>query len=174
MNKNAKARMEEIARIAREEVNNDGRYGKMFEIECRSINSRKVKVAKQGETDVFVKVGKGTVKAEAKTNGGRVESLYSAKAPKFVIYKMDYNLKHPACKSKGEWYERRTTEPLLIPTELFLRKLSEFGALKSTNGKNPETAIQVSNKKFYEWLCDYPVIYDNKHRFELWEFDGLD
>lgn len=167
------SRENEIERHASNTID-DGRYGRVFELECARASSRKCRVSKQGEADVYIKYGKGYVKAECKTNGGRIESLLNGNnTAKFVIYRLDFTQKHKACKSKPAWEEVRHIEPVIIPTELFIKALRKFGAIKSTNGVNPELAIQPSSKKWYEWLKDYPVEYHNDWDYEASDFEGL-
>lgn len=173
MTKYEKLRKENMARY-RENIGHDsGAYGRIFELECASANSRKTHVGLNGEADLYVKFERGTVKAECKTNGGRIEALYSAKAPKFVIYRLDLTIKHKAGKHTSEHEEVRSIAPVIIPTALFLSKLEEFGAVKSTNGTNPERAIQVSSKKWFGWLSAYPVEYHSDWTYTAEDFEGL-
>ena len=167
------SRKNEIERHANNIID-DGRYGRVFELECARASSRKCRVSKQGEADVYIKYGKGYVKAECKTNGGRIESLLNGNnTAKFVIYRLDFTQKHKACKSKPAWEEVRHIDPVIIPTELFIEALRKFGAIKSTNGVNPELAIQPSSKKWYEWLKDYPVTYHTDKGYSEIDFEDL-
>lgn len=152
----------------------DGRLGRAFELECASRYSRKVRVSKQGQADVFIKYERGNYAAECKTNGGRIEALRAANAPKFVIYRLDFIQKHKASKSKPAWNEVRHIDPVLVPTKVFLAALDRFGATKSTNGDHPEEAIQVSSKKFYEWLLDWPIPFDPSLHYTADDFEGLE
>ena len=174
MTKAQKARIEEMARHA-SHFWDDGRNGRIFELWCASEYSRKTRVSKQGQPDIYVKVGKGTVKAEAKTNGGRIEALRSPNAPRFVLYKLDFVQKHKPSKKYPEGYEEeRHVSPVIIPTEVFLAALDRFGATKSTNGTHPEEAIQVSSKKFYNWLLDWPIPFAPDLRYTEDDFEGLE
>ena len=172
MNKYEKARLDNMERIAKQ-VNNSGRLGQMFELYCRAPQSKKTAVAKQGEVDLYVKYEKGIATAEAKTNGGRIEGLRHSKV-RFVIYAMNFTQKHAATKKHGAWEEKRIIDPVIIPTAVFLSALDRFHATKSTNGRNPEEAIQVSSKKFYEWLKEWPVTYDKNTRYTADDFQGLE
>lgn len=172
--KEARIRQAEIARHLDNAGHDDGAYGRAFELECASARSRKTHVGLNGETDVYVKVGKGTVKAECKTNGGRIESLLTgANRSKYVIYRLDLVIEHKAGKFKPAWIEYRHVDPVIIPVGLFIEALTKFGAIKSTNGKNPERAIQVSSKKWYEWLLDYPITYKPELRYTEDDFESL-
>jgi hypothetical protein len=168
-----KHRNAEIARHLANADHDDGAFGRVFELECASASSRKVRVSKQGQADVYIRLGRGNVKAECKTNGGRIESLRKAGAPRFVIYRLDYVQKHKAGKNTEAWEEHREIDPVVIPTEVFLAALDRFGATKSTNGKNPEEAIQVSSKKFFEWLLDWPIPYEPGTVYTMDDFEGL-
>lgn len=149
-------------------ANDDGRFGRAFELECASAYSRKSRVGLNGEKDVYIHFEKGNVPAECKTNGGRIASLLADNAPKFVIYRYRY-----VAKLKGG-DEVREIDPVIIPTEVFISRLIEFNAIKSTNGKNPEPAIQVSNKKFFEWLLDWPIPYTPGTHYTADDFEGLE
>ena len=173
MTKAESIRIANIERYARNIGTDPGAAGRIFELSCASKYSRKTAVAKQGETDLYIKFGKGSVKAECKTNGGRIEALYAPNAPRFVIYKLDFVQKHKAGKHTAAYDEERHIDPVVIPTALFLAKLEEFGAIKSTNGKNPELAIQPSSKKWFEWLLDWPIAYNPEWRYTEDDFEGL-
>lgn len=174
---------ERHANMARYLMNNadDGRFGRAFELNCARLNSHKTSVSKQGQVDVSVKFidGNGKVKyvpCEAKINGGRVDELLNGSKAKYVIYRLDFIQKHKASKTREAWDEVRTVEPVIIPKALFLAKLKEFNAIKviNRNGEFDGYGIQVSSKKWYEWLADYPVKFDNENAYEEWEFEGLE
>lgn len=176
MTKYEKMRMLEIERHTKNINYDNGAKGRIFEIECASKNSKKTRVSKQGETDIYIHIGtkNSNIKAECKTNGGRIESLINGtNKAKFVIYRMDYTIKHKATKAKPERIEKRYISPVVIPTEIFINALVRFNAIKNTNGKNPELAIQVSSKKFYEWLLDWPIPFDSETIYTYDDFDGL-
>ena len=170
--------------IKRHESNtkNCGSYGNIFELNCARINSRKTKVAEQNQIDVYVKFkaesGKSYyVPCECKTNGGRVDELLNDSKAKYVIYDLHFVQKHKASKKHEAYDEYRDLEkPVIIPKDLFLAKLKEFNAIKKINrhGEFDGYGIQVSSKKWFEWLTDYPVIFDNESTYEAWEFEGLE
>ena len=173
-NKYQAVRACEIARHAANIGHDDGAEGRIFELSCASTYSRKTRVAKQGQADVFIHFERGNVAAECKTNGGRIESLRKSNAPRFVIYRLRFVQKHKASKTAPAWEELREIDPVLIPTEIFLAALDRFGATKSTNGKNPEEAIQPSSKKFFEWLLDWPIPYEPGLHYTAEDFEGLE
>ena len=164
----------EIMRHAANADHDDGAMGRVFELECASAYSRKTRVSVQGKADVFIRYERGNYAAECKTNGGRISALRKPGAPKFVIYKLDFVQKHKASKSGPAWDEERHIDPVLIPTAIFLAALDRFGATKSTNGNNPEEAIQVSSKKFFEWLLDWPIPYEPGLHYTADDFEGLE
>lgn len=173
MNKYEKIRNEEIKRHAANIGHDDGAKGRIFELLCATKHSHKTCVSVQGKADTFIKYGKGSVPAECKTNGGRIENLRNSKV-KFVIYYMNFTQKHKATKKSPAWEEKREIKPVLIPKEIFLAALDRFGATKSTNGRNPEEAIQVSSKKFYEWLLEWPIPYEPNTCYTEDDFEGLE
>ena len=173
MNKYEKARQTEIKRHLANRGHDDGAIGRAFELTCHTEHSHKTRVSSQGKADTFIKYGHGTVAAECKINGGRIEALRHGKV-KFVIYAMNFTQKHAATKKHGAWEEQRVIDPVIIPTNIFLAALDRFGATKSTNGRNPEEAIQVSSKKFYEWLLEWPIPYNPDSRYTEDDFEGLE
>lgn len=180
MNKALNARNANRARHLMNTID-DGRFGRAFELECARTNSRKTRVSKQGQVDISVKFAGSNGKAkyepcEAKINGGRIDELLNGSKTKYVIYRLDFIQRHKATKTHGAWDEVRTVEPVIIPKDLFLAKLKEFHAIKVINreGKFDGYGIQVSSKKWYEWLADYPVKFDNESTYEEWEFEGLE
>lgn len=174
MTKYEKIRIAEIERHTLNIEHDDGAQGRIFELECASAGSRKTRVSVQGKADVFIKYERGNYAAECKTNGGRIANLRKCNAPKFVIYRLDFVQKHKASKTRGAWEEVRHIDAVLIPTAVFLAALDRFGATKSTNGKNPEEAIQPSSKKFYEWLLDWPIPYTPGLHYTADDFEGLE
>ena len=123
----------------REILNNSadpGRIGRAFEIMCARENSRKTSVAKQGETDVYVKFSiNGKIRyipAECKTTGGRIGSLLDGtNKARFVIYSLDFIQKHKATKTRPEWEEHRHIDPVIIPTAIFVANRKELNAIKA-------------------------------------------
>lgn len=159
-----------------------GRYGRVHELRCARAKSHKKGVAEQNEVDVFVKFvsenGKPYyVPCEAKTNGGRVDELLNGSKAQYVIYDLHFVQKHKASKKHEAYDEYRDLEqPVIIPKALFLAKLVEFNAIKAINrnGELDGYGIQVSSKKWFEWLSEYPVKFDNESAYEVWEFEGLE
>ena len=176
MTKYQKAREEKIAYYYSRLSINPGAWGCIEELKSVSANSKKVSVSKQGENDIYIHINskRANIPAERKTNGGRIESLRKSNAPRYVVYSMRFVQKHKAGKNTEAWDELREIEPVVIPTEVFLNALDRFGATKSTNGKNPEEAIQVSSKKFFEWLLDWPIPFNPDLVYTEEDFEGLE
>ena len=128
MKKFEQKRVEKIAEIIQNTID-DGRFGRAFELACARVRSTKVRVSKQGEKDISVKMeinGKiRYVPAECKTNGGRIDSLLSGenKSP-FIIYQLNFTQKHKATKTAPEWEEVRAIPAVIVPTELFLQMIT--------------------------------------------------
>ena len=176
------------AAIANELSNttNCGAHGRVFEISCARPASRKTCIAKQGETDVFVRVvvnGKAKyMPAECKTNGGRVNDLLDgSNKSRFVIYKLDFVQKHKATKKAEAWEEIRSTPALLIPTNLFTTMLIECNAIKEVrhDGEIDGIAIQPSSKRMFERLTAYAenfpdMKFSPEADYEDWMFEGLE
>jgi hypothetical protein len=111
----------------------------------KSDYSKQIAVAKKGKPDCFVYIGSSRYKAEYKTNGGRIGSLFEKNAPQFVVYEMDI------CNA-GTSNKRRQISPVVLRTETFIAILEECNAIKSTNGSHPEPAIQSTSLKLFEAL----------------------
>lgn len=157
-----------------------GCMGCVAEILTATTNSKKETVSNTGRVDCFIKYRTESgrvipVSVERKTNGGRVKTLETefSKAEemggKFVVYSMD------VCNAATSNLRRRV-EPVVIPRKLFMEKLVEFKAIKAVNrnGELEGFAIQVSKKAFYEWLLDWPVVYDRNAVYSDDDFEGLE
>lgn len=194
MNRLNLARMEKYeaerqATIARllSNTTDDGRFGRIFEVECARSLSAKTTVSAQGRVDVSIKMEvNGSIKyipAECKTNGGRVDDLLNgSNHAKFVIYRLATTQKHKASKKSEAWVEPRVVPAVIIPTALFLEMLQDCKALKAVahNGVQDGIAIQCSSKKMYERLTAYvdnyggSVVFDRDEVYSIEEFDDLE
>ena len=177
---NEKKRQNAVAEILSNSAD-PGRIGRAFEIMCARENSRKTAVAKQGETDVYVKISiNGKIRyisAECKTTGGRIGSLLDGtNKARFVIYSLDFVQKHKATKTRPEWEEHRHIDPVIIPTNVFIAKLRELNAIKAMRRDGEldgDYAIQPSNKRWFEWLSEWPVEFNREWTYEECDFEGL-
>lgn len=171
-------------RISRLNFETDcGAYGRLFELENAYQNSRKTNISEQNLTDNFIrfipKAGetkKRYIPAESKTNGGRVDELLNGSRAKYVIYKLHLEVNHKAGKRTEAWSETRDIAARVIPTSLFIRKLKEFNAIKAINrgGELDGYGIQVSSKKWFNWLESYPVLWDKEITYSEEMFTGLE
>ena len=144
--------------------NDDGAIGRIKDILSKSENSTILNFSKQNQADCFIWVDGSRYKAERKTNGGRIGELYGKKAPKFVVYSMDI------CNS-GTANLRRVVEPIVLTTVDFIALLEKCKATKSTNGKNPEVAIQVTSKALYLELLQITTTYTPTARYTAEELN---
>lgn len=159
-----------------------GRNGRIHELEKRYAYSKRTKQARDVSRDDSIRFrteeGKIVYYAlESKTSGGRVDSLISGlNKSKFIVYSMHFIQKHKATKTRPAWNEEREIDAVVIPTELFLSKLYEFKAIKTVNhnGKPDGLAIQVSNLRWFEWLLDYPIMWDREAIYCVDDFEGLE
>lgn len=131
-----------------------GAWGCIQELADASDKSTKKAVASQGKIDGYMTYEENgkrkRVAVEVKSNGGRISALRRKGAPRFVVYSLDFK------NSNGEAH----LPAMIIPTETFLAVLDKYGLTKSTNGKNPEEAIQHTKKALRLWLEDYWMPYD--------------
>ena len=183
-NKYTTIRNNNILAIAQNE-RDDGREGRIFELNCARPTSRKTDVSAQGRADVSVKiVVNGKVRyihAECKTNGGRVDDLLNGtNKSKLVIYRLQTVQKHKASKTAPAWVEDRVVPAVIVPTYLFLDMLRDCKALKtvSHHGVADGIALQPTSKKMFERLTayaeNYPsMVFDNEATYQDWDFEGL-
>lgn len=157
----------------------DGWFGCVAEMLTATPHSKKLTIANTGKNDNFInyRTANGKVvpvSCERKTNGGRIETFDTefSKAErmngKYVIYTLD------VCNA-GTSYKRRYAPTVVIPRKLFIEKLREFNAIKAINrnGEFEAWAIQVTSKKLYNWLLDYPIVYDRTAVYCDDDFEGL-
>lgn len=157
----------------------DGRFGRIDELMAVKATSSKARVAKQGKNDIPVRWNNGTREvnrpAEYKTNGGRIQELIDrleGGKDKLFAYKLDYTVKHKV-KSGEVKTETRQAEIICYFSQ-FYNMLLEVGAIKLTNGKNSELAIQPSSKKMHERLLEWPIPFDPYNTYCEDDFDGLE
>lgn len=157
----------------------DGCMGCIAEMLTATSNSKKATISNSGRVDCYIKYRTNSgyivpVSVESKTNGGRLETLETefSKAEhmsgKYVVYSLD------VC-NKGTNNKRRYVPAVVIPRRLFIEKLAEFGAIKAVNknGQLNGFGIQSSSKKLYNWLTDYPIVYDRNAVYSDDDFEGL-
>lgn len=149
--------------------NDDGKRGKAFELENARKGSKKTYVAKPGEADGSAKFrinGKiKYIKAEFKTNGGRVEDIAKSE---FCVYRLDI------CNSSTSGV-RRYVPAVIIPSKIFLDFLYANNLVKAINrhGELDGYGIQASSKKLYLALLNWCIPYDKNTVYTYEDFEGL-
>ncbi len=135
----------------------DGLAGKVAELLSHDSDSTIMRVQKQGAVDLYLIIDGKRVKAEYKTNGGRIENLYNIRRPEatYIVYDLDFK---PADRKRKDGSivvsePRRACKVMTVAS--FLNIVEECKAVKiaSHAGKNDaERAVQCSSKKLYEAL----------------------
>lgn len=154
----------------------DGIFGAITELFCCPERSNKIRIAAQNKNDSNVRFAdyKGNVRSvpvEVKTGGGRIENMTG----KYIVYTYCFRQKRKADKTHAtEWYIEREVEPVIVPLKMFVDFLYTNNAIKCTNGKQPETAIQPSNKALYEACKAWAVKYDRTKVYKESDFYGLE
>jgi hypothetical protein len=159
-----------------EDYKGDGLLGCLIELFACSEKSPKMQVSAQGKADSRIRFRNSNgnidyIPIEVKTNGGRVAHMSGA----YTVYCLAFTQKYKPSKANN-WQgaeERRIIKPVVIPTKLFLNYLYNNGIVKSTNGKQPEPAIQCSSKKLYEALQAWPIPYDRTKTYCADDFEDL-
>lgn len=175
----------------------DGLWGCVAELFTCGRLSRKEWVAGVNENDSNIRFlrenGEITyIPIERKTNGGRLGMFYDTEVEDgcyirhtsvrsknkipvaMIVYSMDTMVaiaKSKANPNGGKVH--RMVEPKVIPAAIFLDFLEENHLLKSTNGKMPEPAIQVSSMKLYQALQAWPIPYDRTKTYRADDFEDL-
>jgi hypothetical protein len=170
-----------------ENVDDPGRFGRAKELLRARPNSKKTEVAKQGETDNHVAIRYGEkiryVKAESKTNGGRVDKILDGtQTEEYVIYSLHFIQKYRPTKTAPAREEIRDIPDIIIPMELFRSLLLELGCYKDIahDGIKDGIGIQPSSKKLFLRLQAYidnygeSVLFNNTKVFDSWELEGLE
>lgn len=153
-----KKRKSEMLRHLANAENDCGAFGRIAELLSHSHGSGITRVRKQGQADTYIKINGKNYTAERKTNGGRIESLYNSSV-RFVVYSLD--LCNSTTKNKP-----RHLDPVILRTETFLEILETCGAIKSTNGTNPERAVQPSSLKMFNALLEYGTPYEPNKNYQ--------
>jgi len=173
-------RLEKAWRMYCGDYRGDGVMGACAEMLSATPHSKKTTISNSGRNDNYINYRTASghiipVSCERKTSGGRIQTFESefSKAEhiqgKFVIYSMD------VCNSTTS-YKRRYVPAVVIPRKLFVEKLEEFNAIKAVNKNHvlDGYAIQVSSKKLYNWLLDWPIVFDRTAVYSDDDFEGLE
>lgn len=156
-----------------------GRFGKVFEILSAPTTSRKKSVSAQGKADIYFHIDGKRVKAEVKTNGGRIENLYRVRKPEnaFIVYYLNITTRTYTNKdgSIGGGQER-IIEPIILTVRDFLKIVEDCNAVKTIGHKGQndfERAIQADSKKLYNRLLDYPIPFERDTNYSTDDFEDL-
>lgn len=150
-----------IERVKRNEPIDSGLYGKVKELLSHSTRSTITRVRAQGKTDSFIKVDGKNRPLEVKTNGGRVESLFTmsdrAKATNYIRYTLDFTVKAGKPKKDGTCKpaEHRYFDGVMT-IKTFIEILESTKAYKviGHNESDKERAVQSDSKKLYKALLE--------------------
>ena len=158
----------------------EGVMGCVAEMLTATKHSKKVFIASIGHMDCYIKYRAKTgavvpVSVERKTNGGRIRTFETefsraeGMSGKYVVYSLDI------CNAATS-HKRRYVPAVVIPRKLFVDKLEEFNAIKAVNrhGELEGYAIQASSKKLFDWLKDWPIVYDRNAVYCDDDFEGLE
>lgn len=157
-----------------------GVMGCLAEMLSATKHSNKEFISNTGRADCYLRFRAASgavipVSFERKTNGGRIRTLETefSKAEKmsgrYVVYSLDI------CNAATS-HKRRHVAAVVIPRKLFVEKLAEFNAIKAVNrhGELEGFAIQASSKKLFDWLTDWPIVYDRNAVYSDDDFEGLE
>lgn len=155
-------------------LNDEGRFGRVEELLSTTKYSNKIRVGLQGKPDTYIKWKNSdnvvtSRPIEVKTNGGRISDLIRRlENGKDTLIVYSLNICNSTTKGKP-----RVIEPVLMYFSEFYKMLKETNAIKNTNGRNPEIAIQPSSKKMYNRLLDYPIPYEQDTIYSEDDLEGL-
>lgn len=167
----------DLERLANGEPTDDGLYGKVFELFSHDSDSTITRVQAQNRTDVYIFVDGKRKQCEAKTNGGRIGSLYkmsdTAKAKNYIVYNLDFFVKAGKPRKDGTCKPAEHRKACKVMTvKAFLQILEETGATKVIRhtDSDKEVAVQSDSKKLYKALITGGFVdYEPGAYFETWE-----
>ena len=148
-----------IERVKNNEPIDSGLYGKIKELLSHNKRSTITRVRAQGRADSFINVDGKRKPLEVKTNGGRVESLFTmsdrAKTTNYIRYTLDFTVKAGKPRKDGTCKpaEHRYFDGVMTVAK-FVAILEETKAYKviGHNESDRERAVQCDSKKLYKAL----------------------
>ena len=148
-----------IERAKRNEPIDSGLYGKVKELLSHNERSTITRVRPQGKSDSYINVDGKRRPLEVKTNGGRVESLFTmterAKETRYIRYTLDFTVKAGKPKKDGTCKpaEHRYFDGVMT-IKTFIEILESTKAYKviGHNESDKERAVQSDSKKLYKAL----------------------
>lgn len=150
-----------IERVKRNEPIDSGLYGKVKELLSHNTRSTIIRVRPQGTNDSYITIDGKRKPLEVKTNGGRVESLFSmserAKEINYIRYTLDFTVKAGKPRKDGtrKPEEHRYFDGVMT-VKTFIEILESTKAYKviGHNESDKERAIQSDSKKLYKALLE--------------------
>lgn len=142
-----------------------GLYGKVKELLSHDTRSTITRVRAQGKADSFISVDGKRKPLEVKTNGGRVENLFTmserAKATNYIRYTLDFTVKAGKPRKDGTCKpeEHRYFDGVMT-VKTFIEILESTKAYKiiGHNESDKERAVQSDSKKLYKALLESGAI----------------
>lgn len=150
-----------IERVKANEPIDSGLYGKVKELLSHNTRSTITRVRAQGKADSFISVDGKRKPLEVKTNGGRVENLFTmserAKATNYIRYTLDFTVKAGKPRKDGTCKpeEHRYFDGVMT-VKTFVEILETTKAYKiiGHNESDKERAVQSDSKKLYKALLE--------------------
>lgn len=166
-----KTRLAEMQKHFANRFHDDGFFGRIEELASVANGSRKKAVSKQGQKDGYFHAVRhdadgnkhfGNYAFERKTNGGRIGRFFDMEDTRYIVYSIEVHNK----------LSDFSCPPILVRKDTFYCALKACKAIKSTNGKKPENAIQVSSRKLWEFCRQYAERFGTFNPEEL-QYIGL-
>ena len=154
-----------IERVKKNEPIDSGIFGKIKELTSHSTKSTIIRVRAQGKADSFIMVDGKRKPLEVKTNGGRVENLFTmsdkAKATNYIRYTLDFTVKAGKPRKDGTCKpaEHRYFDGVMT-VKTFVEILESTKAYKviGHNESDRERAVQNDSKKLYKALLESDAV----------------
>lgn len=164
----------DLARLANGEGCDSGIAGKVKELLRRDSVSRINRVQAQGRNDAYITIEGRRYPLEVKTNGGRIQALYSVKNPdtRFVLYELDYTIKAGKPRKDGTCKPAERRQACKVMTvRAFLEMIEETKACKviGHTEADREVAVQPDSKKLWKALQGF-TDYDRGKTFTWADF----
>lgn len=164
--------------VKRENFQDAGITGKVLEVTSRPSTSKLIIVQSSNKADAFMNIDGKRIRLEVKSNGGRLEDLYSIRKPEKVIIRYTLLMRTPQGKPKKDGTckpaETRFADVLMRLDE-FLALLESVNAIKVIEHKDyvasdRERAIQADSKKLYMALQNR-MKFDRNKEYHLTDFN---
>ena len=151
-----------------------GLAGKVKELLRRDSKSRINRVQAQGRNDAYIVIEGRRYPLEVKTNGGRIQALYSIKNPdtRFIMYELDYTIKAGKPRKDGTCKPAERRQACKVMTvRAFLEMIEDTKAWKviGHNAGDREVAVQPDSKKLWKALQNF-TDYDREKTYTWADF----